>query len=151
MQQKTTLISFLIIGISIAFITSCYKGVKEYAVNGEFHYINKLDRNIKIQLRVEGNHTFLKEHLIAPFSTLIIKTQGNSHSSTTIPKYYTPGIYADSIKVIFSDTLCYNEYHKQGLYFQNIHAYTYNKLGDRSYQFFLNIDSTILNLSSTCN
>jgi hypothetical protein len=148
MQQKAIYQVCLAIGISLMSFT-CAKTTIDYNVLGEFQYKNNMNKPITLKI-INGYHAAFAQHIIQPNDVLILKTSENSHNKQANPLYFKPGASGDTTTVFFNDTLCYSEYHYNGLLLQNINTYTYEKRGDRDYIFRFNIDSTLFNLAVTC-
>jgi hypothetical protein len=148
MQQKTIWKHFLIFGFSGCFF-SCGKTITEYVVKGEFYYINITNQVVKVRI-VDGFDKALSNYSILPNDSLILTTSGDTHSKTSDPSGYKPGISGDTTTLIFKDSLCYSEYHFTGPILQNIDSYSYQKRGDRDYVFFFKIDTSLLNKTTRC-
>ena len=128
MQWKTICRLLLISGMS-ATLVSCGKTITDYAVWGEFHYINKTPLSITIKVKGAINGATSVQHIILPNDSIVLKTSGITTQKTATPNGYLPPLTADSLTVIFKDTLCYKEYDKSGPILQNIDSYTYQKKG----------------------
>lgn len=146
MQQKLNWTLYLIIGISL-FSTRCAK--TSYIVTGDYYYINTTGSTITIKNR-PGNMTSYNTYTLEASDTLKLTTIGETASKVAEIRGYIPPLAGDTTVVIFNDTTCYYEFSTSGLYFNRIDAYDNVQISNRHYQFYLTIDSSIVNLSSNC-
>lgn len=146
MRQKINWTIYLIIGISL-FLTRCTK--TSYSVTGDYYYINATGNTITIKNRPR-NLTTYDTYIIEASDTLKLTTIGETSLKVAEVRRYIPALAGDTTVVIFNDTTCYYEFSTSGLYFNRIDAYDNVQISNRHYQFYLTIDSSIVNLSSNC-
>lgn len=152
-SPKITRMLMLTIALTgtVCLLDACGKTRTSYIVRGKFNYINHTKENLRIMVRgqmVSGST--LQQFEIKSNDTLTLLTEGETDFLTADPEGYVPAISGDTTTIVIADTLCYKEYNRKGVKLQNIKAYTYQKVSDRSYIFNYELDSSIVKLASQC-
>jgi hypothetical protein len=134
---------------AILLMISCGKQHTSYVVKGEFRYYNLLTETVDIYIK-DGYNGVVDSYEVKPNDSLVLFTSGESDRTVAEAKGYRPAISGDTTRLIFNDSLCYEEHHFEGQVIQNIASYNSLKRGDRDYLFFFNIDSSLLKLAAKC-
>ena len=142
-----TLVLLIVAGISC----SCGKTRRSYKVSGEFRYYNQFGNTVRITVR-SGLTKALETYAVAVGDSLVLSTTGETDQKNeeVNPQGYAPALLADTTTVRFNDSVCYNEYNKNGAVLHNIASYTYRKRADKDYIFFFTIDSSLYKQGGTC-
>lgn len=152
MQQKTIYKLFLIFGISILYsflFISCGRTTIDYLVIGEFYYINKTGGDVDIYRLPSERATTVEHYLIKNNDSLYYSytTEGSKNMS---PNDFAPGLQADSLTIVFFDTLCITYSNREG-YFFDLNNYENQKVKDNHYIFRFTFTPEIVAMAQPCD
>lgn len=143
--QKTTWITFLIIGI---LLNSCTDTQSEYD-RIYFFYTNKTAENVELKLYDKNNINF-KILILIPNSTGQIDLGQNNGKGIGTPFLFDDGQYANKVVIVFKESnKCLVDYYKikESKYYDN---YTDSMLSRRGNRIDYFIDSEELDLAIPC-